>query len=126
MVILKLQKNLFEKEHVWTNDEMFAITPDQIFCHLKVRVYNNPDANIETACPNFCRWETLQSIKKGILFFHPEKDTDWNVRKKTGKPTRSIVVRNLMKKVATQELAGNRANSKERGPFIEEKFEYIC
>ena len=51
-------KNLFEKEHVWTQDEMFAITPDQIVRHLKVRAYNNPDADIETARPTFCRWET--------------------------------------------------------------------
>tara|TARA_B110001452_G_scaffold79558_1_gene65063 strand:+ start:443 stop:2851 length:2409 start_codon:yes stop_codon:yes gene_type:complete len=116
-------KNLFEKEHVWTNDEMFAITPDQVVRHLKVRAYNNPDADIETARPTFCRLETLQSIKKGISFFHPEKDTDWNVRNKTGNPTRSVVVRNLMKKVATQELAGNGADSKERGPFVEEEFE---
>ena len=100
--------------HVWTN---------HIVGYCKVRIYGNPNADIETACPTFCGWETLQSVKKGISFFHPEKDTDWNIHNKTGNPTRSVVVRNLMKKGNDQEIAGNRAASKERGPFVKEEFE---
>ena len=115
--------NLFEKEHVWTNDEMFAIMPDLIVGYCKVRAYGDADADIETSRPTFCRWETLQAVKKGISFFHPEKDTDWNIRNKTGNPTRSVVVRNLMKKVNDHEIAGNGATSKERGPFVEDEFE---
>ena len=100
--------------HVWTN---------HIVGYCKVRIYGNPNADIETACPTFCGWETLQSVKKGISFLHPEKGTGWNIHNKTGNPTRSVVVLNLMKKVNDQKIAGNGAASKERGPFVKEEFE---
>ena len=73
--------------------------------------------------PTFCRWETLQAIKKGISFFHPEKLTDWNIRNGTGNPTRSLVVHNLSKKVNEEEIAGLGAESQEQGPFVEDEYE---
>ena len=43
---------------------------------MKIQAYGDTEADIETAHPIFCWYETLQAVKKGISSFHPEKYTD--------------------------------------------------
>ena len=120
----KSKPDLYTKESTWTNEQMFAITNEDVVRYMKLRAYNNADADPEMLRPTYCRWETLSAIKKGIIsYYHPEKDAEWSIRRSEGNPTRSVVVRELMKRVLLDEVAGNGAKSKERGPFVEQEYE---
>ena len=100
---------------------MYAITNEDVARYMKLRAYNDADADPEMLRPTYCRWETLSAIKKGISYYHPEKDAEWSIRRSEGNPTRSVVVRELMKRVLLDKVAGNGAESKERGPFVEQE-----
>ena len=119
----RTESNLYTKQPTWTNEEIFAIRPENVVAYMKLKAYGDVDADPETQQPTKCRWETLNAIKKGISFFHPEKDRDWSIRSLKGNPVWSVVVQNLVNKVNLAEIAGLGAPSQERGPFVEEEFE---
>ena len=95
----RTEPNLYQKDSTQSNKFIFGITPKHIISYMKIRTYGDAEADIETSCPTFCWYETLQAIKKGISSFHPEKFTNWNICDGTGNPTKSMVVREFMKKV---------------------------
>ena len=121
----KNKQNVYTKDATWSDEFIYALKPEHVVAYMKLRAYGDSKADVETMRPTFCRHKTLQQIKSGISFFHPEKTAEWSVRRGVGNPTRSVVVRELLKKVQQAEVAGNGAKSQERGPFVEEEFEQI-
>jgi hypothetical protein len=91
------------KDHNFTNDELFSITPEQIYQYLAVKAYGIPNPT-ENDHPTEGRASSLAYAKKAISSFMPNKLMAWNERNREGNPTRSPMVNNLIKTVKKKEV----------------------
>ena len=66
----------------------------------------------------------MQYWKKSILFFF-NTTSKWNEEAKTGNPTQSKKVNNLIKVMKKNETRGNGAESHEDRPFTPKEFRQV-
>ena len=81
-----------------------------------------PDAD---AKPQFGRSSSLESYKKQIIYFMPNKLVAWNVASESGNPTRSIPVNELIKKVKKEEVRKRGKATVARRPLELNEFEKL-
>ena len=63
-----------------------------------LKAFGTPTPGVD-AKPMRGRSSSLESYKKKISFFMPNRLIGWNVQTKQGNPTKSVAVSNLIKKV---------------------------
>ena len=114
----------YEKDHVFHSDELLQLTPTDICEFFCLKVYGTttpgPDAK-----PQFGRSTSLESYKKNISYYMPNKLIGWNVATQTGNPTRSVPVNQLIKDVKKAEVRRQGKSSCARRPLEYDEFEKL-
>ena len=101
--------------HVWTRDELLAVTPDIIVRYIKLKVYGSEDAQADVTPPLYYRSSTIKFWKKAWSYFMLNQMTPWNEIVGMGNPTRSIAVNKIIKAMKKMESArlGRPSNARQ-------------
>ena len=91
------------KEYKFSNEELLQLNPDHIYLFMANQVYGKPDPT-DNDNPINGQSSTLEYIKKAISYFMPNKLVGWNVETRSGNPTRSVKVNELIKTVKKKEV----------------------
>lgn len=105
----------------YTQEELFALTPEHVYAYIAMKCYGTPDPNTNDL-PTEGRSSTAEFIKKSISHFMPNKLMGWNERAREGNPTRSVKVNELIKKIKKQEVRKQGRKSLARRPFSQREF----
>ena len=116
----------YPKMYHFTPTELSAVTPDDIYKWMCLKVYGFEDPDIDDK-PTLGRSTSLAYYKKAISFFMPNKRMTWNEITNQGNPTRSAKVNDLIKAVRKKEVRGQGKESSEDRPFelIEIQFIFV-
>ena len=68
----------YDKDHEWTDEQLYAIRPCHVARWLKKRAYRTPDPGPGDRSTQ-ARDKGLQFAKKAVSFFMPNKAMQWNV-----------------------------------------------
>ena len=104
----------FDTDHQFTNDDYYTITPEQVSRYMCVKAYGVQLPNFSVDIPTEGRSSTLESAKKAISYFMPNKLLAWNKQSRSGNPTRSVIVNNLIKEVKKKEVRKQGKSSNAR------------
>jgi len=89
---------IYPPNHEFTQDELRAVSPQDLVNWMNMKLYNKEDPD-EDDRPLNGSHHTLDYYKKSISYFMPKKEISWDPAEKSGNPTRSHEVNNLIKKV---------------------------
>ena len=91
----------YERDHEFTPEELNEIQPEEIEKWMCVKVYGIPEPGPDDNPynPTLGRASSLEYYKKALSYYMPNKLFGWNAISKKGKPTRSIPVNELIKRV---------------------------
>lgn len=112
----------YGQDHVFSDEVLASLTPDDIVKYLKYKAYGNPDANVATDTPTEGRSSALEYYKKAISFFIPMRNATWNPMASVGNPTRSVEVNELIKEVKKAEVRKQGKPSQARRELEEGEF----
>ena len=110
----------FRDDVVYGCDEDFeyevlnSITPKECVHWLSLKAFGKPEASNDDV-PTMGRSSSLFFYKKAISYFIPNKHMGYNVETKTGNPTKSPLVNDLIKRVKStkSERKGNHQEQDE-------------
>jgi hypothetical protein len=88
----------YGRDSSFTNRQLLEITPTQIECWMKLKVFGTPNPGCD-AEPTLGRSSSLEFYKKALSYYMPDKIHNWSVRDQKGNPTRSEQINALIKKV---------------------------
>ena len=89
-----------------------------------MKAFGTPTPDVD-AKPMCGRSSSLESYKKEISFFMPNRLIGLNVQTKQGDPTKSVAVNNLIKKVKKYEVQKLGVSSQARRPLEIEELGFI-
>jgi hypothetical protein len=95
----------YQADHVWTNDDLLAVTPKIIVRYIKIKVYGSENAQPDVQPSLNYRSSTVLFLKKAWSYFMPNQITPWNEISHVGNPTRSTVVNKIIKEIKKMEAA---------------------
>ena len=97
----------------WSDEELYQLTPRMVVQFMRFLAYGEVHP-LPTAKPMFRRAEGLAFVKKAISFHMPNKKRQWCTQSKTGNPTKSSDVNELIEKVRLAEVRkrGKTSNAK--------------
>ena len=124
MAPLPTANAVYTKGTIFTDVQLDAITPDELVHWFSTKVYGVPDPQ-EDDHPTRERSSLLEHYKKCLSFYMPNKLTPWNVMTRTGNPTRSIAVNELIKRVKKNEVQQQGKASSARRPLEKKEFEQL-
>ena len=93
----------YPKDKIWSDTELYAITPRHIARWLKKKAYGTPDPGPEDGPVHACN-KSLLFAKKAVSFFHLNKNMPWNKQARQGNPTRSLAVNAVIEDVKKQQV----------------------
>ena len=111
----------YDKEHNFTQDELFTITPELLYAHLANKVYGIPNPT-DGDNPTKGRSSSIEFAKKAISYFMPNRLAHWDVQTNRGNPTKSVLVNELIKRVKKKEVRKQGTMSSARRPMVVEEF----
>ena len=114
----------YAKSDSFTQEELLAVTADDIVQWMNFRAYGKPDPADEDR-PTMARSNTLYYWKKALSSFFPNKNHQWNEVTATGNPTRSQAVNDMIKRVEKFEVRGEGSPSRARRPLKEAEFRAV-
>jgi hypothetical protein len=106
-----LNEQAYDNDHLFSQDELALLQPDDIKRWLCVQAYGTPEPGPD-ANPTLARSNSLKYWKKGISFFMPNKLMSWNAFSGVGNPTKLVEVNELIKKVGKKEVRHQGAQTK--------------
>jgi hypothetical protein len=115
----------FGPDHVWTNDELLAVTPEILVRYIKIKVYDCENAQPDIDPPLHHRASTILFWKKAWSYFMLNQITPWNEIARVGNPTRSTAVNKIIKAMKKMEAARLGRPSQARRAFRPIEFEQI-
>ena len=115
----------YQPSHVWTRDELLAVTPDIIVRYIKLKVYGSEDAQADVTPPLYYRSSTIKFWKKAWSYFMLNQMTPWNKIAGMGNPTRSIAVNKIIKAMKKMESARLGRPSNARQAFRSMEYEQV-
>ncbi len=68
----------YRPDHVWTNDDLLAVTPAIIVRFIKIKVYGSENAQPDAQPPLKYRSSTVLFWKKAWFYFMLNQITPWN------------------------------------------------
>ena len=110
----------YGKDVSFTNDQLNAITPDDVLRYLKLKAYGDADADEDQLYPTEGRASSLEQYKKSISKFMLSS-YPYNDENNTGNPTKSKRVNTIVNIVKKCEVQGNGKASQARKPFNEKE-----
>lgn len=105
MVFVQGRHVPFPVDHVFTRDELLEVTPEKIVEYLKLQVYGTADARPDVDPPLHHRANTVLYMKKAWSYYMPNKGMPWNDVARTGNPTRSYLIHELIGNMKRMEAA---------------------
>jgi hypothetical protein len=105
------------RTHTFSNDELFQLTPEHVYAFCANKVYGTPTPTAGIDKPTLGRATTIEFAKKAISFFMPNRLMPWNEQTRSGNPTRSTAVNDLIKAVKKQEVRKEGKKSSARRPM---------
>ena len=112
----------FPANYGFSIEELSAITPEDIYKWFAFKVYGTETPG-PTENPIFGTKNACLSWKKHISFFIPDNLIKWSVQSKSGNPTMSRIVNDLIAVVKKKEARGLGRASRADRPF--EKGEFL-
>ena len=112
----------YPNDIVLEEEKLLEITPDDIARHFKNMAYGTPTPGPNDK-PVHCRSSNLEFAKKAISFFMPDRIAPWTTRDKTGNPTRSVQVNQVIKDVKKAEVRKEGVPSQARRDLKRNEFE---
>jgi len=109
---------IYPPNHEFTQDELSGVTPQDIIKWMNVKLYNKENPEEEDRPLNGSH-HTLDYYKKSISYFMPSKEISWNPALKSGNPTRSKDLNDLIKKI--REFDAEIGGSKKRKTLVQNK-----
>ena len=85
----RTEPNLYTKETVFTQEELLAVTPEDVTRWFKHKAYGTADPS-PTDLPNKCRSTSLEYWKKALSSFMPNRLMSWNVATAVGNPVYTV------------------------------------
>ena len=119
-----LHKN-FSQTHKWTQRELLAVTPKKIMNFLKLKIYDDADADPDVVPPKRYRSNTVKAWKKAWSFFMLNRMTNWDEVTKRGNPTRCIELNGLIGSMIKMEVARRGVPSQARRALTADEYELI-
>ena len=108
----------------FTTEELVAITALDLARWFNYRAYGTPEPT-DTDRPKHARKHSLYYWKKALSSFFPNRHHQWNELEKTGNPTKSQELNELINRVEKFETCGEGATSRARRPLKEAEFRSI-
>ena len=93
----------YAKDHKFTESELLTITPELVYAYSAFKTYGIPNPGVDDF-PTEGRSSSIEFSKKAISFFMPNQLAHWDVRTKSGNPTKSVQVNDLIKAVKKAEV----------------------
>lgn len=116
----KLNREVLASENI--DDEiLLTITPDDIVRFMNLKAYHTETPG-EEHHPKYARSGSLYGVKKQLSFFMPRKNISWDNVNKTGNPTRSMQVNEMISRVKKSEVRKQGAESQARRELTFEEF----
>jgi hypothetical protein len=88
----------YTNTHLFSDDDLLEITPEQLVKYFCFKVYGVAEPTPEMR-PRQGQSNTIFFAKKAISYFMPSKLETWSIRSKSGNPTGSVLVNNLVKSI---------------------------
>ena len=101
----------YAENHQFTDDQLGALEPFDIYRWLATMAYGTDDPGPEDD-PVHMRASSLEYLKKSISHFMPNSQQPWNTLTKAGNPTKSKEINSLIKAVKRKEVRDLGAPSK--------------
>lgn len=114
----------FPPDYEFSIEELSAITPEDIYKWFSYKLYGiempGPSDN-----PIFGKSNSMLSWKKHISFFIPDNLIQWSVQSRSGNPTQSRIINDLINVVKKKETRGLGRPSQADRPFEKEEFHQV-
>lgn len=127
-VLLKFMSFLhgtsYPKAHEFSQAVLLEITPEDIHRYFCLRAFGSQVISSKST-PKLLRDSTLQQYKKAIFHFMPNKGPSWEVRSKTGNPTKSALVNDLLARVESHQVRGEGATARAKQALSLEEFKKL-
>ena len=95
----RIHTTTYGTDYNLSNDQLFTITPEHVCRFLCFKAYGTESPNFATDKPTHGRSSSLEFAKKAISYFMPNRLLAWNEQTRSGNPTRSTLVKNIIKRV---------------------------
>ena len=115
---------LYTNTHLFSDDALLETTPEQLVKYFCLKVYGVAEPTPEMR-PTQGRSNSILFAKKAISYFMPNKLETWSIRAKSGNPTRSVLVNNLVKAIKKMEVRRQGAPSQARRALLAAEYESI-
>jgi hypothetical protein len=91
--------------YMFSNDELFQLTPEHLCAYMCTYAFGTATPGADDS-PTFARSSTLEVAKKAILsyYYMPNRLMPWNSQMRTGNPTRSTEVNDIIKRIKKKEV----------------------
>ena len=117
-------KKEYGKDAKFNADQLEAITPEELVSYFSFKVYGVTDPGPEDL-PKKGRSSSILFWKKAISYYIPNKLEGWNNKARTGNPTKSLQVNELIKRVKKREVRRQGVQSQARRALTATEFESI-
>ena len=114
-----LNNTVYEKEYVFSVDELLTATPESIARWMRVQAFGKEVISQTDRCLR--RASTVAMYKKGLSYFMPHK-SPWNLESKFGNPTKSKEVNDLIKYIKKEEVRNRGQESQVKRPLTQSEF----
>ena len=91
-------------DHKFSNEELFRLRPEHIYAFFAQLAYGTTSPSADDT-PTHARSGTLEFDKKAISSFQPNRLIPWNEQSRTGNPTRSPLVNDIIKRIKKEEVS---------------------
>ena len=117
-----IHRKKFGKEHKFTKAELKAVNPKKIMKFVKLRVYDDEDADPDVVPPVRYRSNTIKTWKKAWSWFMPNKLTNWDEVTKRGNPTRCAELNNMIGSMIKMEVSRRGMPSQARRALTTDEY----
>ena len=120
-----IHRKSFKPDHKWTKPELKAVSPKNIMNFLKIKIYDNANADPDVVPPKRYRSNTVKAWKKAWSWFMINKMMNYDEETKRGNPTRCTEINQLIGSMINMEVARQGMPSKARQALTTNEYQLI-
>ena len=110
----------YPKDHEFTQEQLLTVAPEDVVRWFNLKAYGTvTPVGVD---PTECRSSSLMYWKKALSSFMPNRLASWNVESKTGNPTKSVPVNDMIKIVKRAEVRQKGKESQARRALTPQEF----
>ena len=120
-----IHERAFSTTHEFTREELMVVTPAKIMNYLKIKIYDDANADPDTVPPKNYRSNSIKSWKKAWSYFMPNKLMTWDEVAERGNPTRCAQINSLIGSMIKMEVSRRGKPSCARRAFTTDEYQTI-